>query len=295
MRMIRLQLDGFLALKRWRLKSIILGALLLTLTACTAKMVYRNLDWVVLEYVEDYVTLTGIQEEILDQRLQQLALWHKTEELPHYQAQLQTLYDAELSAVDMAFLQQQQEVFRAHIRRLSNKATPDVYLLSRSLSKGQIDEFIENLTLKHEMFTKKFASKSDQQAKRYYQERIEKNLHRWLGSVSDEQQVIVETWVNNIERSHKEWALYRITMRDRIHTMFARRDDPFFYQKELTFLVNEPEQVYPELLTLQLERNRQLANQSIVSILATVSDAQKRHFREEIQEWMELVKELQIE
>ncbi|OBT13708.1 hypothetical protein A9264_13805 [Vibrio sp. UCD-FRSSP16_10] len=276
-------------------KGVLVGGLLLALTACTAKLMYKNIDWVILEYVDDYVTLNSEQEEILEFQLQQLATWHRSQELPHYQAQLQSLYDTDLSTVDMAFLDAQQLTFRGHISRFTQKATSDVYLVSRSMNQAQIDEFVGNLTRQHEELTKKYSQRTEAQVRAQYVERIEKILRRWLGTISIEQKSIVEQWVNNIQRNDQLWALYRITTRDRIKTLFVRRDNPFFYQQELTALVNHPENGYPTELTNRLKINRELANQSIVKLLATISDEQKQHFREEVKEWLDLVKELQID
>ncbi|GEM78016.1 DUF6279 family lipoprotein [Vibrio superstes] len=278
--------------QRW-LKTLLVSALLLTLTACTAKLMYRNLDWAVLEFIEDYVSLDGDQEEILELQLKQFTQWHKTEELPRYEAQLQTLYDADLSLVDEDFLIEQHQMFRTHIKRLANEITPELYSLSRSMSKEQIDEFLRNLTEQHQDYSEKYSQTSERKTRTRYKERIEKNLRRWLGTLSIEQKNIAYEWSSSIERTHQDWAVYRIETRDRIKTMFARRDDPFFYQKELTTLINNPEQGYSSELIGKLERNRALANQSILAIISTASAEQKQHFKEEIKDWLELVQELQ--
>ncbi|MEZ8990807.1 DUF6279 family lipoprotein [Vibrio breoganii] len=277
---------------KW-LETLLVSALLLTLTACTAKLMYRNLDWAVLEFIEDYVSLDGDQEEILELQLKQFTEWHKTEELPRYEAQLQSLYDADLSLIDEEFLIEQHQMFRTHIKRLANEITPELYSLSRSMSKEQIDEFLQNLTEQHEEYSEKYSQTSERETRTRYKERIEKNLRRLLGTLSIEQKNIAYEWSSSIERTHQDWGLYRIETRDRIKTMFARRDDPFFYQKELTTLINNPEQGYSNELIGKLERNRALANQSILAIISTASAEQKQHFKEEIKDWLELVQELQ--
>ncbi|GEA61524.1 DUF6279 family lipoprotein [Vibrio comitans] len=287
------QLSSIITHKSKWLKTLIVSALLLTLTACTAKLMYRNLDWAVLEFIEDYVSLDGDQEEILELQLKQFAQWHKTEELPRYEVQLQSLYDVDLSAIDEQFLVEQHQMFRTHIKRLANEITPELYSLSRSMSKQQIDEFLQNLTDQHEEYSEKYSQMSEREARARYKERIEKNLRRWLGTLSIEQKNIAYQWSTSIERTHQDWAIYRIETRDRIKTMFARRDDPFFYQNELTTLVNNPEQGYSNELSEKLKRNRALANQSILAILSTVSNEQKQHFKQEVGDWLELVQELQ--
>lgn len=270
---------------------ILLAALMLS--ACTARLVYSNLDWLVLDFVEDYVSLSGDQEELLEAQLDDFATWHKTSELPKYQAQLQTLYDKDLSTVDEAFLKQQQERFRGHIKSLAAHVTPDLYLLSRSLTDAQRAEFIKNLDEQQQDYMEEYGEMSESETRELYRQRIDKNLRRWLGEISPEQRVIARQWADNIEITRQDWILYRLNTRDRIKTLFARKDDPFFYQQEFTQLMNEPERDYSDQLLAKLEHNRATANSSILAILETVSDRQKMHFKSEIQDWLELVKDLQ--
>lgn len=274
-------------------RGVVLMLLAFFLTACTAKLVYRNLDWVIIEFIEDYVTLNGAQEEQLDSQLEGVALWHKTQELPLYQQQLQILYDKNLSNVDISFLEEQQQVFRQHIKRLAERITPDLYLLARSLSDKQIVEFIDNLDQRHQDYTEKYAQMTEREIRAKYQERINKNLRRWLGGLTEQQQITATQWANSIELTQSDWAQYRLETRDRVKTLFSRRDDPFFFQTELTTLVNDPEQGYSDSLSAKLANNRMLANQSILDILDTVTGKQKAHFKSEVEEWLNLVRQLQ--
>ncbi|GAM68744.1 hypothetical protein JCM19236_1066 [Vibrio sp. JCM 19236] len=146
----------------------------ITLSACTAKLVYRNLDWVVLEFVESYVSLNGDQEELLEMQLEDFASWHKRTELPKYQQQLQSLYNKDLSTVDNDFLVGQQQEFRSHIKSLAARITPDLYLLSRSLSDEQRAEFIKNLDEQQKEYMEEYSQMSESDIRERYLERIDK-------------------------------------------------------------------------------------------------------------------------
>ena len=53
---------------------------ILVLAGCAKKFLYSNLDWVVIEYLDDYVSLDREQEALLEERILLLADWHKEEE-----------------------------------------------------------------------------------------------------------------------------------------------------------------------------------------------------------------------
>jgi hypothetical protein len=283
----------FFSIREWKRGSVLI-VLALFLSACSAKLLYRNLDWFMLEFIEDYVSLDSDQEELLEIQLEELAQWHQKYELPEYQKQLQILYEKDLSTVDNIFLVEQEQGFRQHIKRLAEKVTPDLYLLARSMSNKQVDEFIGNLDKQHQEYVEKSAELTEIELREQYKERIEKNLDRWLGDILPEQQVIVVQWANSIADTRQDWSVYRLALRDRIKTLFTRKDDPFFFQNELTTLINHPELGYSDSLNLKLANNRKLANLRILELISTLSEQQQHHFKVEVEEWLELVKKLQI-
>ncbi|MGR5469832.1 DUF6279 family lipoprotein, partial [Vibrio astriarenae] len=69
---------------------IILMSILL-FVGCTKKFFYSNIDWIVIEYLDNYVSLDAEQESLLEERILLLADWHKKEELPVYIEHLKSL------------------------------------------------------------------------------------------------------------------------------------------------------------------------------------------------------------
>ena len=76
-----------------KLHRLLIGALIaVSLSACMGvKFTYNNLDWLLPWYVEDYITLTDIQEEQFEQEFEDLWAWHRENELPKYVTSLKQL------------------------------------------------------------------------------------------------------------------------------------------------------------------------------------------------------------
>ena len=73
--------------KHW----LTLIAAVLLLQGCSIKFWYNRLDWVVPWYVDDYVELSGQQEEQLEKLMLLKTEWHRKNELPRYIAWLDSL------------------------------------------------------------------------------------------------------------------------------------------------------------------------------------------------------------
>lgn len=276
-----------------RLMGVCLLLVASLITGCTAKLAYQNLDWIVLEFIEDYVTLDSEQEDLLEQHLEYLVEWHKYQEMPQYQKQLQSLYAKDLSSVDQDYIAQQQELFRSHIKRFSKQVTPDLYLLSRSLTMPQVNELLDNLHESHQEYTAKLDEMSDEELRENYRKQINKHLRKWLGDISVSQQAITKQWSEKIHITHHDWATYRMETRDRVRTLFVRRDDPFYFQNEFTSLINEPERNYSDDLSAKIAHNKVVMRECLVEILDLATETQKRHFRAEVKGLLDLVKDLQ--
>nr|WP_257713444.1 hypothetical protein [Vibrio neptunius] len=51
-------------MKKWGL----LTTLCFALTGCSTKFVYNNMDWLLVEYLEDFVELNDEQEELVSEK-----------------------------------------------------------------------------------------------------------------------------------------------------------------------------------------------------------------------------------
>ena len=80
-----------------RLKSI--GAILilagLIFSACSLRLTYNYLDWIIPWYVDEYVSLTDDQENLFDRATVELLDWHRYAELPKYTEFIISIKDAQ--------------------------------------------------------------------------------------------------------------------------------------------------------------------------------------------------------
>lgn len=274
----------------WKPFSVVI--LLLSLSGCGAKFVYNNLDWLVLEYVDDYVTLTNDQESILEYRLQALAKWHRQTELPSYVEQIETLRNMPKSDLTADFILAQRKSIKQQIKAIIAQAAPDVYSLAIQATPEQEQEFLENFNEEQSKYLDKYLGLNDQETRELYAEKIGAGLDKWFGSITPKQQKIVNSWANEMEITTPEWRSYQTRILQTLERLFEKKSDTGYFQKTLMALLLEPESFYSEKLSQQIEKNMLISSEKIVLLLDVATDKQWAHYQGELKDLETLARDL---
>ncbi|USE03532.1 hypothetical protein JKJ11_19215 [Vibrio sp. SCSIO 43133] len=273
-------------------KSFGLFVSLLIVTGCTTKFLYSNLDWFIVDYIDGYVTLEDGQEEILTERILVLGDWHKSNELPRYLQQLTDIRNKDPKTVDAEYVSLQMEQVRQHTKRLVAQITPDLYALTQQMTDKQVKELLENLEQKDEKFIKKYQGLQDEDVRLIYQQRIEENLERWFGPLTEQQKTLASRWANEMDVTVFDWQAHRQQMQHFMRQLLNRRSDLGYFQPEFQRLLNDSESFYSEKLKLKIANNRLVAEKYIALALNSVTEKQHQHLIEEIDGWRDIASDL---
>ncbi|MFA0086750.1 DUF6279 family lipoprotein [Vibrio sp. 10N.261.51.F12] len=265
---------------------------LVTLVGCGTKFLYSNLDWIIVEYIDDYVTLTGGQEEILSERIEVLSDWHRQEELPSYLRQLDTIRQQDPNQASQAFVLEQMREVRQHSQRLVERMTPDLYALTQQLNDQQVNELVKNLAKQDKKLLEKYQGLDGASIRQMYQERIESSFERWYGEVTPEHHLLAIEWSESMEITAVDWQMHRENMQRYIKQLLLRRNDLAYFQPEFQRFMNSPDSYYSEALTAKVLSNRQTAAKYIAKSLNTLTEKQKKHLISEIDDWRDIAKDL---
>jgi hypothetical protein len=275
------------SVKKWRW--IWVAILAIVLTGCATKLLYRNLDWFILEYIDDYVSLDREQEKIVKLQLKELIDWHQKNELSQYTSQLD-----EISTLSLPSLTDDDLIYHAdqmtnHIYRLAQRVAPDIYALSQLASDEQLNEFIENYEQKGEERQKDYLEKDAQQR---FEDRLESmtdSFERWFGSVNEDQLLILEEWAMNRIDTRPLWHRHRVSMGDQLKTMFARRFDVINYQNQMMAMLTEPDSFYSAELDEKLEQSRVMSREYLLRLAHVTTPKQQQYFKDELDEWKNIL------
>ncbi|QPK05944.1 DUF6279 family lipoprotein [Vibrio kanaloae] len=250
---------------------------------CGTKFAYNNISWFAVSYIEDFVSLSNSQESELEERLDVLQQWHKETQLPLYISQLEVIQSIARSDINSAFIVDQSEQVKHHIRSIVNKLAPDVYGLSMQLTLKQDNEFLKNFREKQQDYYEERLSLNDEDSRERYRSRIEDRLERWLGSVSKEQQQIISTWSQEWINTNDSWRQYQNNTYQDLSTLMQKKTDLHIAQPIIMNLLLNNEAYYPEQLKSQLNKNMQTSARFLVEIATVSSEKQWSYFTSELE------------
>jgi hypothetical protein len=281
------------ALKRRKTWSQVIFVTVLStlLFGCVKTFFYSNIDWFVIDYIDDYVTLNREQEAILEDRISRLAAWHKSEELPQYISQLKELetWNSRLSQQE---IENNRDALRSHYMRLLHKAAPDMFSLSLLLTESQQQEFLTNIKQRYRKKDAKYLNKSEQDVREVIYESAIEWLEQWIGKPTKEQRVRVRLLARDLELNTAEWREYRGVVYNELESLFQSQEDRSRYQQIFMNLVFQPENYYGHGMDQKIERNIEKTDMFVLDIAKSMSDKQWQHFYREIREWRELAEDL---
>ncbi|MEZ8291756.1 MULTISPECIES: DUF6279 family lipoprotein [Vibrio] len=251
-------------------------------SGCGTKFAYNNISWFVVSYIEDFVTLSNSQESELEERLDLLQQWHKETQLPLYISQLQVIQNTDRSDMNSAFISEQSDQIKDHIRSIVNKFSPDIYALSMQLTPEQDKEFLKHFREKQQEYYEERLSLDDEDSRERYRNRIEERAERWLGSVSKEQKKIIFAWSQEWVNTNDNWRQYQNNTYQDLSTLMEKKSDLDIAQPIIMNLLLNNEAYYPEGLEPELNKNMQTSANFLVDIVESSTNKQWAYFMSEL-------------
>ncbi|WKY59752.1 DUF6279 family lipoprotein [Vibrio sp. SNU_ST1] len=251
-------------------------------TGCGTKFAYNNISWFAVSYIEDFVTLSNSQESELEERLDLLQLWHKETQLPLYISQLEVIQNTDRSNMNSAFVTEQSDQIKDHIRSIVSKFSPDIYALSMQFNPKQDNEFLKNLREKQQEYYEERLSLNDIDSRERYRNRIGDRLERWLGSVSEEQKKIILAWSQEWVNTNDSWRQYQNNTYQDLSTLMEKKSDLRIAQSIIMNLLLNNEAYYPEGLEPELNKNMETSAIFLVDIVESSNNKQWAYFMSEL-------------
>ncbi|MFA0608202.1 DUF6279 family lipoprotein [Vibrio sp. 10N.222.49.B4] len=249
---------------------------------CGTKFAYNNISWFAVSYIEDFVSLSNSQEAELEERLDLLQQWHKETQLPLYVSQLEVIQNTGRSDMSSAFITEQSDQIKDHIRSIANKFSPDIYALSMQLTPEQDKEFLKNFREKQHEYYEERLSLDDEDSRERYRSRIEDRLERWLGTVSKEQKKIILAWSQKWVNTNDNWRQYQNNTYQDLSTLMEKKSDLDIAQPIIMNLLLNNEAYYPKELESKLDKNMQTSANFLVDIVESSTNKQWAYFMGEL-------------
>ncbi len=274
-----------------RVKKIIIIGLVLLLSGCSTKFVYKNIDWLVYWYLDDFVELTDQQEEVFDLKLATWLDWHKKNEVPKYISHLGELSsDIKSQQISLAKMDYHQQKAAEHWGRLKNRIIPDLVDMAPSLSQEQVTSMFKEIDKRNEEEVEEreeLSAKTPEKKKKSRLKQNKKNLKRWLGKLTPEQEKLIENMYGDYHSNGELWDQYQIEYQAALKSLFQTEDRGEAFKSNLYELLMAPEVYRSEELNQRNLENADTYKRFLLSADILTTEKQRTHLLGEIDDFSE--------
>ena len=259
-------------------------AIVALLGACSMQFAYDRLDRIVAWYIDDYVELNGEQYAYVQSQLHEQLCWHRRTQLPRYAAWLRRV-DAGLQGnLSPQELDRYEAEFLSYGKQLTGALVPGATRLFATLTDRQVRELVGRFELKNQEYAADWVKPSAPQRRRAYARAMTKNLERWVGSLTSEQERAVERWSEDIALIGEERLAVRRAWQTRLLAALQDRHDRVRLEQEVRALFVDFERERTPVYQRQWEHNLRLTKRLILQVHASLVAHQRTHLTERVAE-----------
>ena len=194
-------------MKKIQIYIVTMVMMFLGLSCSTIKFAYNQADWLIVRGVTKAICLNDDQEELLEKEVDKLLVWHRKGELPRYVAEMRALADGlEKGVLDKTTFDSAEIFLKETQKRTISAIRPFAIELVMTMTPEQLACSCK----KHEEKREERQEDLNLPLDEYKEERIEgieKQMKRWLGSVTDEQKKLIPTMIVSQADAQKNSAI----------------------------------------------------------------------------------------
>ncbi len=250
---------------------------------CATEFVYNRLDTLASWYLEDLVSLDADQHDDLRDWLTRTLAWHRQSELRRYADFVDEVADSAADPGDKAKYDGLRARFESYVDDLVDQTAPEASRLLLELNPSQTTELVASLAEKAEARkAKKAKAVASNQWQNDQREAFAKQLKRWTGGSSAEQEQIIAAGIRELEPTYLDWAASQRAWRTGLQIALGEDHADAGTRQRLLAFLRRPQQHWTAAYAQKVARNRDRYVTTLVALDATLSPAQRSHLRDEL-------------
>ncbi len=173
---------------------------LFLLSACSTRLAYNFLDFIIKWYVGQYVSLDSKQKNVLNGAAKEFHQWHRRTQLEVYADYIDYLLKRlDEKEIDGEWVHAQTDVAQDFIDVSAQHFKPTIVAIMHSLSDKQVKQVLKNLADDRKDYKKKYVNISaKKQAKRRRNELLD-YIAPFFGSFTKEQKQWITDWSTEVK------------------------------------------------------------------------------------------------
>jgi len=265
---------------RHRIESLlwVLAATALLASCSAVKLSYEKADWLLVQWAERYVDLTGEQARVLRTGLADLQRWHRSHELPGYADSFDALAARVERGMTRPDIADAVDLVRMRTRVLGEHAGHTFGPALAMLSESQLQEMESRFATDNRRFEKRHLTGSAADLSERRTAWLVERLEDWFGTLDRVQRARVERLVHAfpdmpavrlVERKRRQAAL--------LEAARAGRDGGAPAGARLTALLGDPERGRPAPVSDVMRRWEQAFIDMLAELEDSLTSTQRAH------------------
>ncbi len=269
--------------------------MMLSITSCSTKLTYNNLDWIVSWYIDDYVKLTDTQENEFDKKLETLLFWHRKTELKNYITQIKTIQIDLNKGITQPNIENYFKSVKRFLEVALVKAEPDIVKLAYSLSDKQAGSFLAEFEQQNIIKIEKIEEESKEKRSEKRFEKFEEQVTSFVGKLNTQQKKLLEEGNNQLLSSFQERIQFRRQWADAIRGAYVIRarslGDTDKKKKDFELALKQSILESNSLRSVKysniLDHNQRVRINTLYQIITSLDEQQLKHLNEKLNETIE--------
>lgn len=265
------------------LRLAVTGLLAATLLGgCVIRVVYNQLDWLALWYVQDYFDMDDAQEAQAKAVIARTLTWHRATQLPRYSTLTRNLLEGIGAPPDPLFIADRYAEIVELWDTLLQRICPEVAALLQTLSDEQVEELFANLAEENEELAEDYSGSTAEERRKKQDKAIIRTFRRFTGRLNDTQDALIHRSGAGLHDLSADWLRRRAAWQQQLRILLVgRKSDPRFAER-LTNLMLNPNQFDPPGYRQLVVENQQRSFQLVTEVLGSLSVAQSEHLRKNL-------------
>ena len=266
--------------------------MMLSITSCSTKLAYNNLDWLASWYVDDYVNLTDSQEDEFDTKLDAFLVWHRNIELQNYILQIKAIQADFNKGVTLSDIESYVTSVKTFLDVALTKAEPEVVALAYSLSDQQAGSFLVEFEQQNLDKIERFEQESKERRTEKRLEKFEEQLSSFIGRLNAQQKKLLNDGNNQLLSSFQERIQFRRQWADSIRGAYVIRARSLGdtdkkkkgFELALKQSILESNSLRSDKYSNILDHNQRVRVNTLYQIITSLNEKQLKHLNEKINE-----------
>lgn len=264
-------------------KKVILLVFIFSLAGCSLSFIYNRAHWWADWYLDDFVDLTSAQQELFEEKFKQWHLWHRTKQLPLYEAQFAAIkqqFEQGVGGLNQDALLEHVSAFENSWRELLLHIAPELAELAVSLSTEQKQQLLTNIRKNNQEKRQDWDEQSLEEKHQNFIERQIEQYQDWFGRLNKPQKQLIAEQSDLYVGNREEWLAYQDSWLNAFEQALFASDFV-----KVSHLIARPYDLRSEVLQQNVLRNRRLYVNTTHQLMLTLTDKQKRHLLAELDDY----------